>query len=120
MVADVWNVVYLPDAEDERARLPVKERNSLDNAVEKLVQIGPTLPFPHSSNVQGWEDLRELRPRSGKSPWRALYRQVGDPFVISAIGPEARKDKRGFNRACQRAVERLAKLEEDDEEQEAN
>jgi hypothetical protein len=119
MVAGVWDVFYLPEAEEERTDLPKKERNSLDNAVEKLKQIGPTLPFPHSSNVQGWDDLRELRPRSGQSPWRALYRQVGEPFVIAAIGPEAKKDRRGFNKACQRAVERLAELEEDDEDQEA-
>jgi hypothetical protein len=88
----MWDVVYLPEAEEERAELPTKERNSLDNAVEKLEQIGPTLPFPHSSSVQGWDDLRELRPRAGQSPWRAFYRQVADdPFVIAAIGPETRK-----------------------------
>jgi hypothetical protein len=116
----MWRVVYLREAEEERAKLPKEERNSLDNAVEKLEQLGSRLPFPHSSNVQGQDDLRELRPRSGQSPWRALYRQVGDPFVIAAIGPEAKKDNRGFNRACQQAAERLAKLEDDDEDPEAD
>jgi hypothetical protein len=62
-------------------------------------------------------DLRELRPQSGKSPRRPLYRQVGSPFVIAAIGPEAKKDKRKFDKACERAIDRLAKLEDDDEEQ---
>ena len=73
----------------------------------------------HSSNVEGSDDLRELRPQAGKSPWRPLYRQVGAPFVIAAIGPEAKKNKRRFDKACQSALDRLAKLEEDSEEQEA-
>jgi hypothetical protein len=70
--------------------------------------------------VEGHDDLRELRPQAGKSPWRPLYRQVGDTFVIAAIGPEAKKDKREFNKACQRAIDRLAKLEDDGEDQETS
>jgi hypothetical protein len=116
----MWEVVYLPEAEDERAQLPARDRAAVDNAVAKLEAMGPTLPYPHSSNVEGWDDLRELRPQAGKSPWRPLYQQVGTPFIISAIGPEAKKDKRGFDKACQRAIERLAELEDDDEEQETN
>jgi hypothetical protein len=116
----VWEVVYSPEAEEERARLPARDRVAIDNAVAKLEAMGPTLPYPHSSNVEGWDDLRELRPQAGKSPWRPLYRQVGTPFIISAIGPEAKKDKRGFDKACQRAIERLAELEDDDEEQETD
>ena len=69
------------------------------------------LGHPHTSAVQGAPSLRELRPRAGRSPWRALYRQVGDYFVIAAIGPEARKGPPGFARACAAAVERLDKLE---------
>jgi len=60
-----------------------------------------------------------LRPQAGKSPWRPLYRKVGDRFVIAAVGPEAKKNKRGFDKACERAIDRLAKLEGDDGEQEA-
>lgn len=119
MVLGMWEVVYLPEAEDERADLSARDRVAVDNAVAKLEAMGPALPHPHSSNVEGWIDLRELRPQAGRSPWRPLYRQVGAPFVIAAIGPEAKKDKRGFGKACQRAIDRLAKLEEDDEEQES-
>jgi hypothetical protein len=120
MVLGMWEVVYLPEAEDERADLPARDRVAVDNAVAKLEAMGPALPHPHSSNVEGWTDLRELRPQAGKSPWRPLYLQVGTPFVIAAIGPEAKKDKRGFDRTCQHAIDRLAKLEEDDEEQGPN
>ena len=53
------------------------------HAFEKLEVVGSRLPFPHSSQVRGRaEGLRELRPRSGRSPWRALYRQVGNRMVV--------------------------------------
>jgi Phage derived protein Gp49-like (DUF891) len=84
-------VVYLPPAVDERAELPARDRAAVDNAVAKLEAMGPALPYPHSSNVEGWNDLRELRPQAGKSPWRPLYRKVGDRFVIAAIGPRPRR-----------------------------
>lgn len=109
----MWRVAYLPDAEQERAKLPPKERAALHNAVVKLEQIGPALGYPHTSAVRGVEGLRELRPRQGRSPWRGLYRQVGDVFVIAAVGPEAEHDPRQFRRTCEAAVERLAELEEE-------
>jgi hypothetical protein len=112
----MWEVIYLGEAELERAQLPTRDRVAVDHAVAKLEAIGPALPYPHSSNVEGSDDLRELRPQAGKSPWRPLYRQVGAPFVIAAIGPEAKKNKRGFDKACQSALDRLAKLEEDNQE----
>ena len=66
-----------------------------------------------SSAVQGADRLRELRPRGGRSPWRALYRQVGDEFVIAAVGPEAQIDPRGFAAACRHAEDRLVEIEEE-------
>jgi hypothetical protein len=50
------------------------EKAALINAEAKLAALGPGLPYPHSSAVQGADRLRELRPRGGRSPWRALYR----------------------------------------------
>jgi hypothetical protein len=109
----MWNVVYLGDAEQEYLGLPKVERNALIHAIEKLEALGPQLGYPHTSAVQGFAGLRELRPRAGRSPWRALYRRVGDGFVIAAVGPEAEHDQRGFNQAAGRALARLADLEED-------
>jgi hypothetical protein len=113
IVLSMWEVVYLPEAEEERARLPARDRVAVENAVAKLRAMGSALPHPHSSKVEGWEDIRELRPQAGKSPWRPLYRSVGARFVISAIGPEAKKDRRGFEKACQCAIDRLAELKDD-------
>jgi len=107
----MWVYRYLAQAVEEREVLLPKERAALINAEAKLAAIGPGLPYPHSSAVQGADRLRELRPRSGRSRWRALYRQVGSEFVVAAVGPEAQSDPRGFAAACRRAEARLAAFE---------
>ena len=102
-----------PDAEEELASLPEGERHAMQNAFEKLVAYGDQLPFPHSSKVKGVAQLRELRPRAGRSPWRAFYRRITDTLVIGAIGPEASVDPQGFRRAVRAAGERLVELEQE-------
>ena len=65
---------------------------------------------------QDADRLRELRPRAGRSPWRAFYRQIrGVIFVVGAIGPEAAVKPRDFVRAVRRAEDRLNKIEQDEE-----
>ncbi len=104
-------VLNHPDADDEYRTLPEREQDAMDNAVEKLRAFGQQLGFPHTSAVQGAENLRELRPRTGRSVWRAFYRRVGEVMVIGAFGPEAKHDPRGFETAVQRAEDRLASYE---------
>lgn len=84
----MWLVLYLPEARQERAALPAAERAALINADAKLGAFGPLPGYPHTSAVRGAESLRELRPRAGRSAWRAR-RQVGEVFVVAAVGPEA-------------------------------
>jgi hypothetical protein len=55
--------------------------------------------------------LRELRPRQGRSPWRALYGQKNEVLIVVATAPEAEVDHRGFDRAIRRATVRLAEAE---------
>src|SRR6266849_3916273 len=102
----MWVVAYLPEAEQERTALPKAERAALVNADAKLGVYGPLLGYPHTSAVRGAQGLRELRPRAGRCAYRALYRQVGEVFVVAAVGPEAQSDSRGFDRAVRRALER--------------
>jgi hypothetical protein len=108
-----WQVLYTDEAQQEFNELPAREQAAMIHAIDKLAAEGPALPYPHSSAVQGADRLRELRLRAGRSAWRALYRRVGDVFVIAAIGPEAQADKRGFGRAVTAAQARLALIEED-------
>jgi hypothetical protein len=109
---EVWSVVYLHEAEVERAELPKVEIAAMIHADAKLRALGPALGYPHTSAVRGEPGLRELRPRGGRSPWRAFYRQVGAGFVVAAVGPEAQVDPRGLRRACQAAAQRFAQIEE--------
>lgn len=106
----VWEIRYLEDAARERDALPPAERVALDRAVDKLEAFGPQLPFPHQSSVRQGFGLRELRPRAGRSPWRAFYQRIGDVFVIAAVGPEAQADPRGFERAVTAALARLEEV----------
>jgi hypothetical protein len=114
---DIFEVLYLPDAEAElNAIEDRKERVAVVNAVEKLKRLGPRLRYPHSSQVKGPDGkrLRELRPRAGRSPWRALYRQVtADTFVIAALVPEAAHNERLFRRGAKNAQKRLSQIELD-------
>lgn len=48
---------------------------------------------------------------SRQSAWRCIYERIGDVFVIGAIGPEAQKDKAGFDSAVSTAKARLAEIE---------
>jgi hypothetical protein len=108
-----WEVRYHPKAQAEADAVPNRESKAIDNAVDKLASLGPNLPFPHSSKVMGdpGGSLRELRPRAGRSPWRCIYQRIGDVFVIGAVGPEAQKDKVGFERGVAVAKVRLAEVE---------
>ncbi len=108
-----WTTVLLPDAVKELRDLPNGEANAMKNAIKKLEAIGPDLAYPHSSHVRIAANLRELRPRGGRSPWRGLYRGIGNTLVVAAIGPEAEADSRGFAKAVKAAEERLEDLEEE-------
>jgi hypothetical protein len=103
----MWTVKWDARAVEELIRLPKDEQAALDHAVEKLAVLGPRLSYPHQSAVKGQRRLRELRPRGGRSPWRALYEQRGSSFVIAAVAPEAEVDSRGFARAVRLARRRL-------------
>ncbi|HEY5272804.1 MAG TPA: hypothetical protein VIJ34_06170, partial [Acidimicrobiales bacterium] len=78
----------LPEVEEEPARPPRPEEVAIRTVMLKLEALGSRLPYPHQSLVRGAQDLRELRPRSGRSPWRAFYRRVDtEEFLVGSVGP---------------------------------
>lgn len=101
------DVHVLLEAEAALHSLPDNEQDAMHHALDKLEALGDQLPWPHSSHVEGFRTLRELRPRQGRSPWRAFYRRIGSVMVIAAIGPEAQVDNRGFRHAAGLAQDRL-------------
>jgi len=46
-----------------------------------------------------------------RSAWRCIYERIGDVFVVGAVGPEAQKDKAGFDGAVTAAKARLGEIE---------
>jgi hypothetical protein len=104
-------VRHHPEADVELGALESAERAAIDHALDKLQALGDRLPFPHQSAVKGAPGIRELRPRAGRSRWRALYGRVGETFVFLAVGPEAGVDARGFDRAVRAALQRLRQFE---------
>jgi hypothetical protein len=100
-------VRFTHDARREFHALPPDEKVAMRNAIGKLEEAGETLAYPHSSLVRGAANLRELRPRAGRSAWRGFYRRIGAEIVIGAFGPEARSDAVGFARAVRAAGDRL-------------
>lgn len=104
-------VLFVPEAVDEYGTMPPRERAAMLHAIEMLRAVGSSLGAPHSSSIRGSHgSLRELRPRGGRSPWRAIYRQRGDLMIILAVGPEAIQDRRGFERMVANAESRAAEL----------
>ena len=94
---------------------PAWTRREIRDVILQLAENPRGCPKPDNGyDVRGADRLRELRPRGGRSPWRALYRRVGsDRFVLAAIAPEAQVDHRRFERAVAQAVARLGELEEE-------
>jgi hypothetical protein len=109
-------VRWHPGAEKELAKIErddAREHVSILTAVDKVRYLGFGLPAPFQSAIKGkaGQGFRELRPTRGRSPWRPIYFQAGEKtFVILAIGPEAKKDGRGFNAAVRRARQRFNEL----------
>ncbi|PYM81566.1 MAG: hypothetical protein DME13_19790 [Candidatus Rokuibacteriota bacterium] len=54
-----------------RADLEVPHRAKLLAVIKLLEELGPTLPFPYSSQVEG--KLRELRTHYGETHYRVFY-----------------------------------------------
>ncbi|HQY30955.1 MAG TPA: type II toxin-antitoxin system RelE/ParE family toxin [Thermomicrobiales bacterium] len=108
----MWKVLFTDEALEELDALPKREQVAIAAAVLKLEAMGPNLSAPHSSNIQGIDFvLRELRPRRGDCPWRAFYVRHGKGFLICSVGPEARQDRRRFDRAVRLAGQRMLEYE---------
>jgi DNA-binding XRE family transcriptional regulator len=110
-----WEVKWHPKAQHEKQAIDeATERVAIAHVIEKLQVDGPALRSPHQSAVLGEEGsgLRELRPRRGRSRWRPIYRRMDESlFAILSIGPEAKIDRAGYERAVRTAKRRLERLE---------
>ncbi|MFJ2086757.1 type II toxin-antitoxin system RelE/ParE family toxin [Micromonospora chokoriensis] len=107
----LWSILFHPGAATELRAIPAVEQTAIGHAAEKLESLGPNLGYPHSSKIRTADNLRELRPRGGRSRWRVFYAQVGEAFVVGAIGPAASVSQRNFARAVAAAERRIKDVE---------
>jgi len=91
-----WNVEYLDPFEAWWNGLTQKEQDSVDVAVKLLMENGPNLPYPYSSDVHRSRhgNMRELRIQHEGRPYRVLYAFDPRRSAILLIGG----DKTGNNR----------------------
>ena len=70
-----WEIEYTDEFEDWWRSLSERQQDSLASGVNLLMQYGPRLPFPYSSDIRGSRHgvMRELRTQSGGRPLRTLY-----------------------------------------------
>lgn len=91
-----WIVVFDREAVvDFEAVKGRGDRKAVFNVVQKLKEVGPNLPSPHSKSLKGEADLFELRPRQGGCEVRLIYLRLSRGFLVLAVAAK----KRDFERA---------------------
>ena len=85
----IWAVAWDVEFTDEFGTwwdgLTAEEQESVDFGVGLLIERGPTLPFPYSSQVKGSQfgEMRELRVQHQGKPYRVLY--AFDPRRVALL-----------------------------------
>ncbi len=80
-----WDVEFTNEFGAWWETLTTEEQESVDFGVGLLIERGPTLPFPYSSQVKGSQfgEMRELRVQHQGSPYRVLY--AFDPRRVALL-----------------------------------
>ena len=70
-----WEVEYTDEFGQWWQELSENQQDSVAASVELLMEYGPNLPYPYSSNISGSRHgvMRELRVQSGGRPIRVFY-----------------------------------------------
>jgi hypothetical protein len=107
-----YTVIYDVDAVNElvTAAKSKDANRSIFNVVLKLREMGERLAPPHMKPLHGAAagGLRELRPKQGRSDWRAIYRRAGSAYVILAVDRHA-----NFQSLIARAAARAGRYDDD-------
>lgn len=91
-----WEVEYTDEFGEWWDGLTEGEQESVRASVKLLADLGPSLPFPHSSSVTQSRhgNMRELRIQHAGRPYRVLY--AFDPrrcAILLIGGDKAGKDR---------------------------
>lgn len=103
-----WNVEYTDEFGAWWQELAEGHQDDVAVSVELLETLGPNLPFPHSSGIEGSQHshMRELRVQSDGKPLRIFYAFDLRRTAILLIGG----DKTGDNRFYKKYIPRADKL----------
>ena len=95
-----WEVEYTDAFGKWWEALPEDAQDSVAVAVTLLEQRGPTLPFPHSSSIEGsrHNHMRELRIQHKGDPYRVLYAFDPRRAAILLSGGRKTGDDRWYER----------------------
>ena len=97
-----WEVEYTDEFGEWWQELTENQQDAITARVELLMDYGPELPYPYSSDIRGSRHsiMRELRIQSRGSPLRVLYAFDPRRSAILLIGG----DKTGNDRFYQEYV----------------
>jgi hypothetical protein len=97
-----WNVEHTDEFAEWYQGLNEMQQDDITAAGLLLIEMGPQLPFPYSSGINGSKHvhMRELRVQSGGRPLRVFYAFDPRRSAILLIGG----DKTGDNRFYERMV----------------
>jgi hypothetical protein len=100
-----WNVEYTDEFGSWWSSLVASEQEDISATAAILMDLGPELPFPHSSSIEGSKHshMRELRVQSSGKPLRIFY--AFDPIrsAILLLGGNKTGDKRFYKKMIPRA-----------------
>jgi hypothetical protein len=95
-----WNVEYTDEFAEWFRDLRKPQQDDVTAAGLLLMEMGPQLPFPYSSGINGSRhaQMRELRVQSGGKPLRIFYAFDPRRSAILLIGGDKTGDDRFYER----------------------
>lgn len=95
-----WDVEYTNEFDGWWCSISENEQDAVAATVRLLQERGPSLRFPHCSNVKGsrHRHMRELRVQSGGDPIRIFYAFDPRRFAILLIGGNKTGNERFYER----------------------
>lgn len=95
-----WVVEYTNEFGQWWDSLDEGEQESVAASVRLLEELGPRLPFPHSSDIRGSRhgNLRELRIQHKGNPYRVIYAFDPRRVAILLVGGKKAGDSRWYRR----------------------
>ena len=95
-----WEVEYTDEFEQWWLGIDESVQDGIDRAVYLLQDRGPTLPFPHSSDIRGSKhgNMRELRVQVGGDPYRIFYAFDPRRAALLLIGGNKSGDDQFYER----------------------